>query len=359
MKTFVEYLIEAAVGAGADRDGKIHELLTGWHLNHHIHGQGAHMAHFRDESGLTPEQALHKHTAGMSHAELSHHNEKAAKAAKAIHEHIKEHHPEILKLNKTKKETNRVTWTSQPKDIANLTGKEDKAQQAGGADVMVTKHNRFGHVEHDHHAYGASLKFMGKKSKVGQANRGMASVEKQLGMPHKSLSQHDDDHDARTTALLGEKTAKGKHKKYKEIRDNPKPTPAQKALKDKVNESSNHRSIQQAKAIHDHLHKMSPDERRHHLTNLLAPEHTHPTYQIRTNHDDDKPTHIEDTHASVKKSLEGEHHVVHTGRYVHVKEGTPSKPGKTLASIESRSKGRPAGGGAQICPTFTKGMSHD
>lgn len=354
---FIEYLAEAKSGEEADRHGKIHELLTGWHLNRLIHGTGAHMSHFRDEHGNTPEEALKKHTNGMTHDELTHHNNKAIQAASAIHDHIKEKHPEILKVDKKKGEHNRVTWTSQSNDIQNLTGKADKAQSAGGADVMVTKHNKTGHVEHNHHAYGASLKYLSKKSKVTQSNRGMGSLETQFGMKKGTLSQHDNDHDERMTKLLGSKSATARHETYKKSRDNEKPSAKDKAIKDAVSKSDTERNQKQAKAIADHLNSMPHHERKHHIANLLAPEHTHPTYQIRTNHDHDKPTHIENSHEVVRKALEGDHHIHHEGRYVHVVQGTKEKPGKRLASIECRSKGRPAGGGSQACPTFSGSMN--
>jgi hypothetical protein len=354
---FKEYLEEAATGSEADRHGKTHELLTGWHLNRLIHGKGAHMSHFRDENGMTPEQALGHHTKDMKEDELHHHNNKAMKAAEAIHKHIKSKHPEILNVNKAKGEHNRVTWTSQKNDVENLTGKRDKAQEAGGADVMVTRHNATGHVEKDHHAYGASLKFLGKKSKVTHANRGMGSIEKQLGMPDGHLTKHDEAHKERVDGVFGKQSAAKHHLSYKEIRDNKAPTAEQTAKKKLVNDSDTKRNQEHAKAITEHLNSMTPDERRHHLTNVLAPEHTHPNYQVRTNHDDDKPTHIEHTHDTVRTALHGDHHIVHEGRYIHVHSGTKEKPGARLASIEIRSKGKPAGHAAQACPTFTAEMS--
>jgi hypothetical protein len=353
--SFKDFLIEVASGASADKHGKIHELLTGWHLNRLIHGQGAHMTHFRDESGLTPEEALRKHIAGMSNEELTHHNNKAMQAAEAIYSHIKKAHPDILKPNKSKGEHIRVTWTSQPHDVENLTGKKDKAQQSGGADIMITKHNKFGHVESDDHAYGANLKFLSKKTKVTHSNRGMKSIESQLGMKRGKLSRYDDEHDERMQTLFGDKTASGRNQKYRELKDKI-PTSEYNRIREEVSKSDTLRTESQAKAVTDHLNNMSPDDRRHHLLNLLAPEHTNPTYQVRTNHDDNKPTHIEDTHKTVKNALSGDHHVVARGRYVHIYSGKKENPGPKLASIEFRSKGRPAGGGAQAAPKFSSEM---
>jgi len=323
-------------------------------------------------------------TAGMSEDELAHHHEKAKQAANKIHAHIQEHHPDILNVNKKQGEHNRVTWTSQANDIKNLTGKEDKAQQAGGADVMVSKHNKYGHVVKDNHAFGASLKYLGKKSKVSLSNRGTTSLEKQLAMEPKSLSKHDADHDEKMHALFGVSSAAGRHKAYRVIRDKRNriaakekaksikaakgtltsahkkllASPTEKLSKDElhklnsVSASDKMRTQNQAKGLSDHLNSMSHSERKKHLINLFAPEHTHPTVQFRTNHDSDTDTHVENTNATMKNALVSEHHVVAEGRYLKLKRGTHENPGATMGNIEFRSKGRPAGGQAQGQPTL-------
>ncbi len=354
LSTFQEWINEAATGQEADRHGKIHELLTGYHLNHLIHGEPAHMTHFRDKSGNSPSEAYHKLATGMSQEEMDHHNGRAAHAAKEIHEHLKTQHPEILHHDKSKGEHVRVTWTSQPGDHKNLTGLEDKAQQAGGADVMVSHHDKVGYVKH---AVGYSLKYMSKSNGVTLSNRGMGSVEKQLNMPKGTLSKHDDEHDTRMTEHFKEPGAGARHKLYREIR-NKKASGAKLTAKEAhtmehVRNSDHKRTTAQAKALHDHLNSMSHAERTTHLRDMLAPEHTFPTYQVLTNSQNQSKPHIENNHEIVAKKLKEDYHLKHSGSYVHV---IHKATGKTLAKFESRSKGRPAGGGAQFAPRITKEM---
>lgn len=357
MITFIEFLTEAASGSDADKEGKVHELLTGWHLNHLIHGEGAHMSHFRDSTGKTPEEALAHHTKKMTQAQKDHHNKKAKQAATAIYNNIKKHQPHILSPNKKAGEHVRVTWTSQTHDIKNLTGKDDVGQHAGAADLMVSKHNKFGHVEHDDNVHGASLKYLKKKSKVGLSNRGGSSLEKQLGMKKGTITDHDDDHDKRMTEHFNEKRANARHEQFKLLRDKEKNTgkkltPTEKAKMDVVKKSDQDRCSKQAKAIADHLNSMHPEHRAKHVRDLFGPEHTHPTHQYRTNSDTEDETHVEKGSDVTAKAFSGEHHIVAEGRFVKVKRGTKEKPGSTIGTIQMRSKGRPAGGASVGVPTF-------
>lgn len=345
MLSFKEFiLVETKGGQSSDDQGKLHELLVGAHLNRLIHGHHAHMSHFRDESGKTPETAHNEIVSRMSHEEYQKQSQQASDAAEKIHAHLKANHPELLKSSKG--EHVRVSWTSQPGDHENLTGKKDVGAQSGGADVMVTKHDKTGHATN---AVGYSLKRAANR--VTLANRGGSSLETQLGMSAGSLTQHDKDHEHRTNAIFkkhGYKEGMSKneqHKTYTSIRDKTNPTEKEKSLKSELEASDKQRNEAQAKTLTKHL-----NSNKHHIANLIAPEHTFPHYQAET-HPTSGNTHIEDTHKKVKNSFGNDTEVTHEGGRVKIK-----KQGKTIADVEVRSKGRPAGRASNFCPHVNKSI---
>ena len=364
--------VSSEAGQKSTKDGTVHELLTGWHLNRLIHGKGSHMEHFRDEH-QSLEQVLAAHTASMSEKEKEHHNKKASQSAEAIHSHIKATHPEVLNVDKSKGEHNAVTWTSgkrklkneegdedeadktSSEDIKHLTGQEDAGHHAGGADIMVTKHVHG--KKYPTHAYGASLKYAKSTNPGTQTSQTVGAAEKRLRIPGK-LSTHDEKHNKLTDRQLNRTTSKEKKKRYKEISKHL--TPAHEKIHKTIDTSSDRRSISQAKALHDHLNNksLSHEERHHHLLNLIAPEHTHPTYQVRTHKDNDAPTTIHHMSDVVRRTLAKGYHTVHTGRSIKIKAGTKRKPGASLANIEFRAKGTNshAHGNSHVGAKFNKKM---
>lgn len=350
MLSFKEFIIEVVAtkskGKDSDDQGKLHELLVGAHLNRLIHGHHAHMSHFRDEHGKSPEGA-HNDIAKRIHPnEYQTQSNEAAEASEKIHKHLKEHHPDVLKSSK---DTHvRVSWTSQPSDHENLTGKSDSGASGGGADVMITKHDKTGHATH---AVGYSLKRA--KGTITLANRGGGSLEDELKMPKGSLTKHDNEHDERTSKILeshnttGKKlTQESKHQIYKSARDATKRTPKQQKMMDDVNASDKERNTKQAEAIASHLHK-----NKHLVSNLISPKHTFPHYQAETvpgkGH-----TNIQDLHEKVEKHLgKGDFDVKHDGSFVKINQKSTGKP---LANLEVRSKGKPAGTASNVCPHVSK-----
>lgn len=347
MLSFKEFLAES--GRASDDQGKLHELLTGAHLNRLIHGAHAHMSHFRDETGKTPEVAHNDIASRMSHEDYQKQSNEAADAAEKIHKHLQEHHPELLKSSKDHHV--RVSWTSQPADHENLTGKKDIGAHAGGADVMISRHDKTGHTTH---AVGYSLKRA--SGKITLSNRGAGSTEREFGMKEGALTEHDKDHDERTSKILEKhnKTGKpltqaAKHLIYKSARDAKNRTPHQQKMMDDIHASDRERNTKQAEALAAHLTK-----NKHLVAPFISPKHTFPHYQAETS--PGKTTKITDTHEKVEKVLgKGDFNVKHEGGFVRI---THKKTGATLADLEVRSKGKPAGHASNVCPHISKALEN-
>lgn len=346
MLTFREFLNES--GQASDDQGKLHEVLVGAHLNRLIHGKFSHMSSFRDENGKTPEDVHNNIATRISAEQYKKQSDASSDAAEKIHAHLKEHHPELLKQDANSHV--KVSWTSQPKDHEQLTGKKDSGASGGGADIMVTKHDSSGHAKH---VVGYSLKRA--KGTITLANRGAGSVENELGMPKGSLTKHDNDHDERTTKILAKFhapdtkiTQASKHAIYKAARDNPNRTPEQQQMMDDVHKSDKARNIEQASTIAEHLRN-----HKHLVSNLISPEHTFAHYQAETV--PGKSTNIQDVHKKVVNKLSsGNFDVEHKNERVRFIDRAS---GKSLADLEVRSKGRPAGAAANVCPHVSKALT--
>jgi hypothetical protein len=300
MITFKQYITEAAKKVAStsnvtnDSRGKAHEILTAYHLHGHIHGKPSFPEHFRDKDGHTPEEALRKHTAGWTDEEKNAANEHAAQAAKAIHEHLKEHHPELLD---TKKHHVKVSWTSLKSDHEKLTGQKDEAH-SGGADIMVSAHDKkTGEV---HHAVGHSLKIASNEITTGQT--GSATTERVLGMKPGELQKHDEAHRKEVATILKKHghdadsmSETEKHETFKKSRDSDDTR-----LADEIRACSYRHAANKVKAIKSHLEKKGHDEQRSRLGDFVSPKHTFPTYQVATD-PTKKTTHVRNEHEDTKE----------------------------------------------------------
>lgn len=154
-----------------NRNGVMHELLTGYHL----HKPPKHMEKHPDVNGDSPQEAHDKLKAQMTHEEYAHAHEKAKMAAKAIHEHHAKHNPGF-KFHK-------VHWSSKPGDMKRSTGIE-ASQKQDASDIVLTHKKPDGT---DHHT-GVSLKNSTKSSvNVGASNHG-------VGTMHSKAKEHHEDH---------------------------------------------------------------------------------------------------------------------------------------------------------------------
>lgn len=138
--------------AGNDASGKLHELLTGYHLN-----GGRHMERFMDKDGESPEEAHDRIKKTLHPKEYARHVERARQAAEDLKSggHIK---GKIIG----------VRWTSKPGDTERATGIAASQQEDASDIVITTKHKK--KVRH----HGVSLKASEEKTHhVGTSNFGL------------------------------------------------------------------------------------------------------------------------------------------------------------------------------------------
>lgn len=145
-------------GANADTKGKLHEILTGYHLL-----GGKHMSKHPDIDGDSPEEAHKKLKDKISAEDYNHISNRAKEAAEDLRKQIEVGGHKV----------HDVHWTSKPGDIKRSTG-IDSTQKQDASDIMVhTK--RAGDTTSTH--TGISLKVSDKTNKhVPVSNPGMEST---------------------------------------------------------------------------------------------------------------------------------------------------------------------------------------
>lgn len=147
---------QKGAGSKSDAEGKLHELLVGYHLN-----GGRHMEQHSDKDGLSPKQ-VHDNIKSTFHPdEYKRANEKAKSAANDIR-------------SKAEVSGHRIThvhWTSKPGDIERSTGIAS-TQKQDASDIVV--HTAKGKQKKFH---GVSLKVTKSSSKqVPVSNPGIEST---------------------------------------------------------------------------------------------------------------------------------------------------------------------------------------
>ena len=237
-----EYLAEeAAEGkASADTKGRLHELLTGYHLNN-----GKHMTRHADVSGDSPEEAHHKLKASISHEEYNKINERAKGAAADIKHKVEQGGHKV----------HDVQWTSKPGDLKRATGIH--ASQTEDASDVVVSTKKGKQIKHT----GASLKVTDSSTKhVPVSNFGIESTHG--GQPIL---------DAHRTAILKKypslKAAKNAGQRKEILKSNPHMTEDIKTRNKATLENV-------AKNLHSELQKMPKEKLVHHIKKVL---HSEPT----------------------------------------------------------------------------------
>ena len=314
-----DVLNEAAreTGAASDAEGKLHELLTGYHFN-----KGKHVESYREE-GKTP-QEVHDHLkASVSPETYDRINNHAEEMAYNLHHHLRQ--------EGFKGKVNKVAWTSQTKDVEHFTGKPDPNNES---DIMVElKHGANsnkpnGTVEH----VGFSMKYANNAPTL--KNKTPKTMGETYGIDHKKLMQHHEQHMENVRKQLGvEKTTSGAemHSKYKELRGT--------AKGDSIERSSHASRVAMIGELHKHLSNMSPEELHKHILNHIAGETNSRVLMASTTSTGQH--HIIDTREHYNKILK-EH-----AKHLAVKKGEGTtlsitgKGGKPLLNIQAVNKGRP------------------
>jgi hypothetical protein len=147
---------QKSAGSKADEEGKLHELLVGYHLN-----GGKHLEQHADKDGLTPKQVHDNIKKTFTPEEYKNANEKAKSAANDIQSKVEVGGHKVSKVH----------WTSKPGDIERSTGiASTQKQDASDLVVHTTKGKRT-------KFHGVSLKVTKSSSKqVPVANPGIEST---------------------------------------------------------------------------------------------------------------------------------------------------------------------------------------
>ena len=226
----------------SDTKGKLHELLTGYHLN-----GGKHMEKHPDKHGDTPEEAHDKLKKTVHPSDYKKINQRAKSAADDIKKNVEANGHKIHQTH----------WTSQPNDLLRTTGIK-ATQHEDSSDVVVsTKKGK----EVKHH--GVSLKVTDSSSKhVPVSNPGIKSA----GPKAEKL------HDEHRREILKKYPKLGTHatnaaQRKEMMRNSPRMA---KFVKEKNVETLNKIS----KQLHTHLNKLPKDQLVHHIRHIIHAKST-------------------------------------------------------------------------------------
>ena len=244
---------EKAKSASSDTKGKLHEILTGYHLN-----GGKHMEKHPDKNGDSPKEAHDKLKASIHPTEYKKINARAKSAANDI---------------KRKTETDghkihSVHWTSQPNDLLRTTGIK-ATQKEDPSDVVVNTHKKTGRkTEVKHH--GVSLKVTDSGSKhVPTSNLGIKSLGPKA-------QDHHDEH--RRSILkkypkLATHATNAAHRKEMLKNDS--------KMKEFIHKKNTETLHKIAGDLHHHLTNGSKEDLVHHIRSVI---HAHSTPMQREGH---------------------------------------------------------------------------
>jgi hypothetical protein len=234
----------------SDTKGKLHEILTGYHLR-----GGKHMEKHPDKHGDTPKEAHDKLKASIHPNDYKKINERAKSAANDIKH----------KVEKNGHKIHDVHWTSQPNDLLRSTGIK-ATQKEDSSDIVVTTHKN---KKIKHH--GISLKVTDSASKhVPTSNLGLKSLGPKA---ESTLDQH------RRTILkkfpkLGTHATNKKQRKEM-LKKHPKMA---NFIKNK-----NHETLHKmAKDLHNHLITASKKDLVEHVKKVI---HSHQTPMQKEGHE--------------------------------------------------------------------------
>jgi hypothetical protein len=306
--------------ASSDTKGKLHEILTGYHLL-----GGKHMGKHPDKNGDSPKEAHDKLKNSVHPDEYKKINDRAKSAAADIKKKVESNGHKI----------HDVHWTSQPNDILRSTGIKS-TQKEDPSDIVVTTKKKHSDGKSTTIHHGVSLKVTDSSSKhVPTSNLGIKSAG-----PH-AESIHDEHRRdiLRKFPKLGIEATNAKHRKEM-MKSDPK-------MHQYVKQKNTETLHKIASGLHHHLSNAPKEELVHHIRNVI---HAHTTPMQMKGHGHIRHTSYtsggEFKHHSIDPSQHHEHilkdphniTVEHHGASIHFKH-----KGKTFArhSIKFSSQSDP------------------
>jgi len=269
--------------ASSDTKGRLHEILTGYHLLN-----GKHMTKHPDVDGDSPKQANDK----LKEQILSKENgkqiyKKIYDRAKATAEDLKKH------LSDNGHEIHDVHWTSKPGDIKRSTGIES-SQKQDASDIMIHGKDRSDKIGKKITHYGVSLKVSDSSShNIPVSNPG---IESSYG-GEKILEKHRNEILAKYPKLKGI----GADKRKELMASN-------KSMDSFVRQKNK----QTLNAFGSHIHKiltnMHPKDLVNHIKTHVLQTHETPLQ---------KAGHFHIRHTTYEKGGEFHHHAVIPSHYYH------------------------------------------
>lgn len=268
-------LTEAEGDASADTKGKLHEILTGFHLR-----GNKHMLKHPDKEGDTPKQAHEKLKETIAPIEHKKINTRAKSAAADIKKKVETHGHKI----------HDVSWTSKPGDLHRATGIH-ASQKEDTSDIVVHTKNSRGNVKH----HGISLKVSDKTKHVPISNPGMEST----GGAEKHLEAHKKHILEKFPHLKG----MGVKERKEHMRNNPK-------LNEYVRSKNTETLTKMAKHLGEHLNSLPTHKLAEHIrTHVLA---ANPTPMQKAGHN-----HMRHTTYETKTGIH-HHSIVPSEHYEHI-----------------------------------------
>jgi len=269
-----------------DAKGKLFEILSGSYLLHGAHSKTGlpkkFLEHYRDEDGFRPQEvhdkiktALQKLSPGMYEQVVQH--------AKSAADHLK---GQLQSRNIHN--IDHLAWTSQKGDHERFTGVDDPNSDA---DLMVKGRDKNGNVIDP---VGMSMKY-GKQKDPNLRGNGLDALEKIAGLNKGDLEGLREAHYDHVRSL-GLQTGKAGDAEYKRLAAQNHPTAKS------VDEHALQTQQELSKRFTKGLGKLSSDELRNSIKNIIAPEtkylHIRHHTQVGSDGSPNHETHNVQDHAS-------------------------------------------------------------
>lgn len=314
---------KAKTGQGGDASGKSFEIHVAKHIGHILkggHPEEHYPEHFSDESGDKPEHAIKKLKGRLGndlHDAIDHH---ARRMAHHIVGHMRNAGHEL-------DHTSRVHWTSKPKDLERLTGKEGIK---GTADITVSHKGK-------HH--GFSLKYSTSGSKPSLRSPGIHDLNKSLkahnGFVFKSMKEHKKHVEQQVGHLVGHGSDKSKHEAFKHISDK---------HRGKISSIVNSKELHRKLAGHyaDSFNRLSHGEKSDFIRKMNDAEKSPTIKPYRASYDASKGTsHIHNPTKEFEDQHKTVHHyeAEHTGSSFNIYAHHHNGDKKKITSVGIKNKG--------------------
>jgi hypothetical protein len=315
---YEDYLTEAkekrGSGQESDTEGKLFEVLSGYHLN----GK-KHMNSYREE-GKLPQDIHDEIKSKISPEAYQRVNQHAMENAANIRQHLKD--------NGYKGKINHVVWTSQSGDIGHFTGKDDPNNES---DVMINFKHGLGSKGQGEEKLGYSMKYA--NNAVTLKNKTPKTFGATYGIDEKPLMKLHQAHMTTVRSVLNDDktSAAGLHQIYKDNRGTD--------VGDEIERSSNDSRKQMVKHLARKLGQLKPQELHDRILDHIAGPTNSTVFMAHTN--TQGGNHILSTREHYQKILK--EHKAH----LKVKPGAGTsftvtgKDGQKLLEYQVVSKGRP------------------